>query len=99
MNKGYEDLCDKENTWYGWNPGQQVGAMYFIFQKVGTAYFSFENCYSGGSVEVFLNEQAISEASSSERKNITFDYSIGDKLTIAEVMTIWKLHSLKLCHN
>jgi len=99
FNSVYEVFCDTEHTWYGWNPGTQVGAIYFIFQEIGTAYFSFENCHPFGSVEVYLNEKIISEASSSQMKNVTFDYLVGDKLTITEIFAIWKLHFLKLCYN
>ena len=100
FNYNYEDLCDTIDTWYGWYPGQPEGVINTTFQGNGRAHFSFGNCYGTGVVNVFLNEKIISEASPLQRNNVTFDYLIGDRLTIVEKGgTIWKLYSLNLCHN
>ena len=93
----FKNQCDLGNTWYGYNSGNTVGAIWTTFQGNGTGNLSFGNCYSHGKVKVFLNENSIAEATPSQRKDISFDYSVGDVLKISEFNTgIWKLYSFSV---
>ena len=92
----YRSTCDFGNTWYGYIGGSNVGSIWTTFQGAGTATLSFGNCYNGGSVKVFLNEKAIAEAIPLQRKEISFDYSVGDVLKIKEYSAIWKLYSFSV---
>ena len=101
LNYGYESACDTGDTWYGY--GGSVGALYATFQGFGTATLTFGQClvsYGSVKVKVFLNEKILSEVTFTGIKEVTFEYSIGDKLTIAEYgISIWKLYSLTLNCN
>ena len=100
MNYGYESYCDTGNTWYGY--GGSVGALYATFQGFGTATLTFGQCFPNGNVKVkvFLNEKIISEVTFDGIKEVTFEYSIGDNLTIAEYgISILELYSLTLNCN
>ena len=100
LNFKYESLCDAGDTWYGYVGGSTpIGSIYATFQGFGTATLSFGNCLNQGSVKVFLNEKLISEVRLKGIKEVTFEYSIGDRLTISEYATIWKLYSLTLNCN
>ena len=99
MNRGYESQCDSDDTWYGWasnQKGSNSGAISTTFQGEGTATLSFGNCLNQARVKVFLNDKMISEIPNLGTKDVSFDYSVGDKLTIIEDATIWKLYSLSL---
>ena len=100
LNSHYVAECDGGDTWYGYESSAPIGAIYTTFKGTGTADLSFGNCLNAGSVKVFLNDNVISEASPLGRNDVTFDYSPGDKLTIAEYGgVIWKLYSLNLNCN
>ena len=68
------------------------------FPSSGIAELSFENCYAYGNVKVLLNDKVISEGLPRQRKTVGFEHSFGDKLTIAEYDSIWKLYSLRTCN-
>ena len=105
LNVNYDDHCDTADTWYGYTGGRTVGSIFTTFHGNGTAHLSFGNCCPKeicpqGTVKAFLNGKTISEALAKQTKNVAFDYSVGDKLTIAEYyLSIWKLHSLGLDCN
>ena len=97
LNTGFESTCDFDDTWYGYLSGNPVGSIWTTFQGTGTGTLSFGNCYKAGTVMVFLNEKVIAEATSLQRKEISFDYSAGDVLKIGEYNTaIWKLYSFSV---
>ena len=95
LNTGFESTCDDGNTWYGFTSGEPVGSIWTTFQGTGNGTLSFGNCFGNafGNVKVFLNEKVIAEATSKQRKEISFDYSVGDVLKIGEYHAIWKLYS------
>ena len=95
LNTSYEAECDAGDTWYGYGSSGAIGAIYATFKGFGTATLSFGNCFNGGSVKVFLNDKIISEVLLKGIKEVTFEYSIGDKLTITEY-GIWKLKRNKI---
>lgn len=96
LNNDYEP-CEYGNTWYGYNSGGPVGSIWTTFEGNGNGTLSFGNCYSRGNVKVFLNENNIAEATSSQRKEVVFDYSVGDVLKISEYnWAIWKLYSFSV---
>ena len=85
---------------YGWLPNGPVGSIWTTFQGTGTGTLSFGNCHKGGNVKVFLKEKSIAEATSLQRKEIFFDYSVGDILKIREYNTaIWKFYSFSVQCN
>ena len=93
----YRSTCDFGKTWYGFIGGDPVGSIWTTFQGTGTATLSFGNCIAHGTVKVFLNEKEIAEATLLQRKEISFDYSVGDVLKIGEYDTaIWKLYSFSV---
>ena len=96
----FKSQCGLGNTWYGYNGGTTVGTIWTTFQESGTGNLSFGNCFTGGSVKVFLNENAIAEATPSQRKEVSFQYSVGDVLKIGEYNTaVWKLYSFSVQCN
>ena len=87
--------CDADNTLSGWAPKTPVGAIYTTFQGTGTAVLSFGNCFSQGTVKALLNGNIICEAMPGEKKEVSFDYSVGNELVIVEYgASVWKLHSI-----
>ena len=100
LNSYYEAECDDGDTWYGYTIHDSVGAIYATFQGSGTATLSFGNCLNGSIVRAFLNDKMISEIHMKGKKEVTFEYSKGDTLTIAEYGgVVWKLYSLTLNCN
>ena len=100
LNDLYEKNCDTEDTWYGFIGNVGVGAIFTTFQGAGRAYLSFGNCHVSGSVKMYLNGEFFSVALPLQKKNVAFDFSVGDKLVIAEhEQSIWKLYSLSLNCN
>ena len=96
LNDGY-GKCNFGNTWNGYISGDPVGTIWTTFNGNGSGTLSFGNCSSGGNVKVFLNNNAIAEATGSQRKEVVFDYSVGDVLKIGEYNTaIWKLYSFSV---
>ena len=69
-----------------------------MFAGSGKATLNFGNCYHQDRVTVYLNKKDIGHADAwTFEKEITFDYSNGDILTLKEhPMAIIKLNSLKL---
>ena len=100
MNRGYESECDHGDTWYGFESSAAIGAIYTTFKGSGVATLSYGGCHGGSAnyVRVFLNGKVISEVTGHNRKDVTFDYSVGDKLMITEY-GIWKFYSLSLDCN
>ena len=96
MNRDYHSQCDQGDTWYGWVPYANRGAVNTTFQGEGAAILSFGNCLNQGRLRVFLNDEMISEIPNLGTKDVSFEYSVGDKLMIIEYETIWKLYSLRL---
>ena len=97
LSTGAESSCGIGNTWYGWIGGSPVGSVWTVFQGFGTGTLSFGNCHSHGNVKVFLNKKAIAEATPLQRKEISFDYSVGDVLKMGEYDTaIWKFYSFSV---
>ena len=93
----HSSTCDFGNTWYGYISGNPVGSIWTIFHVTGTGALSFGNCYTHGSVKVFLNEKEIAEATSLQIKEVSFDYKVGDVLKIGEYDTaIRKLYSFSV---
>ena len=81
---GYNIVCGAE-TWYGWAAGSPVGAVSVTLKGIGIAALNFGSCNSIGYVEVYLNNLAISKAEANvKNQHVTFAYSTGDILTIAE---------------
>ena len=103
LNKGKYEYCGTNDTWYGWaadsTGSSPVGRINMTFPRSGIADLSFENCYPYGSVKVLLNDKVIGEGLPLEKTNVGFEYFSGDKLTIAEYDSIWKLYSLRLCYG
>ena len=100
LNRSHEKECDSGDTWYGFASSAPVGAIYTTFKGSGTAALSYGSCegYSSRYVKVFLNDKEISEVTGRARKDVIFDYEVGDKLTISE-HGIWKLYSFSLDCN
>ena len=79
--------CKTANTnWYGWGGGDVVGTASVTLTGYGSAELNFGNCFSNGSVQVYLSNSLLSTATASElSRNVIFDYHKGDVLTIIEL--------------
>ena len=86
------------STWFGFKYGYPIGSVTAILIGSGKATLNFGNCYSHGRVVVYLNQNEIGHADAfMPEKEIAFDYSKKDVLTIKEkYMAIIKLNYLNL---
>ena len=95
QNTGGDDMCRSTNTWYGFTSGSGIASIATTFKGKGEATLSFGNCHSIGYVRATLNGNSIGQANAGERKDVSFEYSIGDVLKIEEVNTaiikIWSI--------
>ena len=93
--------CGRE-TWFGWSSGTSVGAISAIFKGSGVATLTFGNCWGSatGDVIAYLNSNIIGNARHGQNITVTFDFSRGDILTLAEYNTaIIKLYNLEINCN
>ena len=94
----FATLCNKPDTFWGYDYGSAVGYVEATFIGSGKGTLDFGNCYSSGETKVFLNDVEIDKAGANEKsKVITFDYNCGDTLKLTEEpIGIIKVNSLKL---
>ena len=93
----YAGICGTK-TWFGYEYGWPIGSIQTTFLQDGNAKLSFGNCYFLGHVSVVLNGKEISRAGANDvSKEVEFQYSKGDTLSIKEVdVAIIKLNSFVL---
>ena len=96
----YTEQCSP-SSWYGYSYGSKIGSVYVAFMGSGNATLSYGNCYNGGTVTVFLNENEIGHADGNiPDQAISFEYSNRNVLMLKETNTaIIKLNSLKISCN
>ena len=95
----YVHQCGKE-TWFGWNSGGSVGAISAVLKGSGESTLAFGNCWTRGYVRAYLNDQLIGSAGGRQSANVTFSFSTGDVLTVAEYnVAIIKLYELSFDCN
>ena len=92
-------ICGLDTFW-GYNYGNDVGKISYIFKGHGNALLSFGNCHTKGKTQVYLNKDRIGTATRIENKQISFTYAPGDTLTIKEKnMGIFIIRALKISCN
>ena len=96
----YAEQCNP-SSWYGYSYGSKIGSVYVAFMGSGNATLSYGNCYNGGTVTVFLNENEIGHADGNiPEQAVSFEYSNRNVLMLKETNTaIIKLNSLKISCN
>ena len=88
------------DTFWGYNYGNDVGKISYIFKGHGIAMLNFGNCHTKGKTQVYLNKERISTATRMENKQINFTYAPGDTLMIREKkMGIFIIHAMKISCN
>ena len=92
----FVDICDND-TWYGFYGGYGRGSVSTNFKGSGLGILIFGNCWAHNQVEVYFNDNKISNAIGNvTRKEIQFHFSPGDTLQVMEDGAIIKLHSLSI---
>ena len=96
----YAEQCSP-SSWYGYSYGSKIGSVYVAFMGSGNATLNYGNCYNGGTVTVFLNENEIGHADGNNPvQAVSFEYSNRNVLMLKETNTaIIKLNSLKISCN
>ena len=76
------DVC---SNWYGWSTGNSIGSISTTFDVKGHAMLDFGNCWSSGTVYVYLDGNVIASApQDTPSKTVEFDFNIGSILKITE---------------
>ena len=71
--------------------GDAVRHVWTFFLETDTGTLSFGNYHTGVKIKALLNDKAIAEATSLQRKETSFNYFVGDVLKIGEYnTTLWK---------
>ena len=93
----YGRECGKNQTWYGYSYGNEIGSVHVALLGSGNATLNYGNCYHQGQVSVLLNGEEISHVSgNTPEKTITFHYTHRSILTLKELNTaIIKLNSME----
>ena len=86
----------KTDTFWGWASVGTVGTASVVLKGDGTGTLGFGNCFTGGNVKVYLNDQLLKTAGTQQFPSITFSFSEGDVLRITEDFAIMQLNSLEL---
>ena len=78
----YSDIC---SNWYGFSNGSPIGSVSTTFDVKGQATLDFGNCWSAGTVHVYLDGNVIASApQNTPSKKVEFNFNIGSILKITE---------------
>ena len=73
------------SNWYGYSNGSPMGSVSTTFDVKGQATLDFGNCWSSGTVYVYLDGNVIASApQNTPSKKVEFDFNIGSILKITE---------------
>ena len=75
-----------DSSWFGWT-GTSVGSLKTTLYGSGHASLTFGNCWSGGTVNLYVDGIIIASAGPKSTKTVTFEYSNGSELKLDEVNT------------
>ena len=76
------------SPWFGYKSGQPVGSIKTTLSgSGGQASLTFGNCWSGGTVNLYVDGIIIASAGPKSTKTVTFEYSNGNELKLDEVNT------------
>ena len=104
----YDNTCKASQnsqiseTWYGWGHSGAIGSASKTLKGEGSGIVVYGNCYEENQdapknwVKVYLNGVLISQASSGEVKEISFDYKENDVIKFEEGFAIIKIHQMGL---
>ena len=71
--------------WYGWSAHSKVGTLSALLQGSGAVTLNFENCWSDGNVNVYLDGKLKSTAAAGrKRKVVTFSFTPGSILSLKD---------------
>ena len=92
--------CGNGKDWFGSGFSSKIGSIKTVLNGCGWSVLDFGNCYTGGRVEVYLNERKIDHAwGNIPSKIIEFSFKDGDVLEIREpvaaIMKFNKFYTLK----
>ena len=73
--------------WFGWKNNNPVGSIKTTLYGIGHASLSFGNCWTSGTVNLYLDGTIIASAHPKSMKTATFDFSNGNKLKLDEINT------------
>ena len=91
----FTESCGME-TFHGFRGANTIS---YSFEECGRGILKFGNCYGAFEVSVYLNEEKLGQADGNAKKEVYFDYSENDTLTILTDAGIIKLISLRLESN
>ena len=80
----YGGICPG-SPWFGWSYGPSIGYMKTTLDGSGHASLTFGNCWTTGTVNLYLDGIKIASAQATSVKTVTFDYSNGYELKLDEV--------------
>ena len=81
--------CRRETVgrinWFGWSKGSAVGTVSTTLRGNGSATLDFGNCWNGGKVKVYLNDQVVASAQKmTYSKTVAFNFQDGDVLKLRD---------------
>ena len=81
----WSNLLGMCSNWYGYSYGNPTGSISTTFDVKGHAMLDFGNCWSSGTVYVYLDGNVIASApQDTPSKTVEFDFNIGSILKITE---------------
>ena len=75
------------SPWFGWGHRVSQGSIKTTLYGSGHASLTFGNCWTTGTVNLYLDGTKISSAGPNSMKTATFDYSNGNELKLDEINT------------
>ena len=77
------DYCSVA-PWFGWKSNDKVGSIKTTLYGIGYASLTFGNCWTTGTVNLYLDGAIIDSAGPGSMKTAIFDYSNGNELKLDE---------------
>ena len=84
------------SPWFGWKKGQSVGSVKTTLYGSGHASLTFGNCWTEGTVNLYIDGTIIASAGPTSMKTATFDYSNSNELKLDEDIGIIRFEDFKV---
>ena len=84
-----------DSSWFGWT-GTSVGSLKTTLYGSGHASLTFGNCWTEGTVNLYIDGTIIASAGPTSMKTATFDYSNSNELKLDEDIGIIRFEDFKV---
>ena len=76
--------CGAGSKWYGWELKEKTGSISTILPVSGNLKLKYGNCWTSGTVAVYLNEELKSTAEKDSHHTSRFKFQAGDELRLCD---------------